>query len=83
MTTSKPLHIAIDARFQTESWVIELERAGHTLSFVSNDFDLILGPTCARFLPGMEEFLPSFLAGARAIRYKVIDKAKKVPHVQR
>ena len=31
--------------------------------------DLILGPTCARFLPGMAQFLDSFIKGARALKY--------------
>ena len=38
--------------------------------FNADDCDLILGPNCARFLPGMHTFLDSFIKGARAIRYK-------------
>lgn len=69
MGNPKPLHIAIDIRYQTEPWAIELERKGHTISWVSDDFDLILGPTCARVLPGMEKFLDSFIKGARMVKY--------------
>ena len=34
------------------------------------DYDLILGPNCMRFLPGMAQFLDSFIKGARAVCYK-------------
>ena len=62
-----------------EPHVIEdLKRRGHTVVtpefqglVVSRmtDYDLILGPNCMRFLPGMAQFLDSFIKGARAVTY--------------
>ena len=73
MTTSKPLVICFHSSLANAPWVADLRAKGHTI-LVNIDpswetADLILGPQCARFLPGMEQFLPSFLAGARKLRY--------------
>lgn len=70
MGTSKPLTILVHQDFYEQPWVKDLVKKGHTiLATILPDCDLILGPNCARFVPGMEQFLDSFLKGARAIRY--------------
>ena len=74
MATTKPLTICVAPELFDQPWVAELKAKGHLVhDGVEYDLwgaDLILGPTCARFLPGMEQFLPEFLKGARAIKYK-------------
>mgnify|MGYP001558227297 FL=1 len=81
MPNPKPLRILYIGENETcPPALAQLVEKGHTV-FQTNhlkteteevyllDYDLILGPNCARFLPGMEQFLPSFLAGARKVRY--------------
>ena len=80
MPTLKPLTISVHPDLVLEPWVTQLSIDGHIVicpatpgnnlpaSYVWNS-DLILGPNCAMFLPGMEAYLPSFLAGARKIKY--------------
>mgnify|MGYP001595897843 FL=1 len=73
MATSKPLVICLHSSLANAPWVAELRAKGHTI-VVNIDpswetADLILGPQCARFVPGMEKYLDSFLKGARAARY--------------
>lgn len=78
MGTSKPLIILIHPSFDVAPWVTELRAKGHSVvPLVLPDCDLILGPTCARFLPGMEPFLGSILKGAQAIKYPKPEKDKK------
>ena len=68
--TSKPLTIGVDSRYAGEPWLLALEAQGHLITLKDlAGYDLILGPTCARFLPGMEQFLDSFIKGARALKY--------------
>jgi hypothetical protein len=84
-TTPKPLKILITPELHSCFPVEELRTKGHIVEFISmnlgdparthtcpltDDWDLILGPNCARFLPGMEAYLNSFVKGARAIKYK-------------
>ena len=76
--TPKPLRIVVLPPFCNAGWVLMLAQAGHDVTLLDSDHsampilnaDLILGPTCARFLPGMEKFLESFIKGARAVKYK-------------
>mgnify|MGYP001568119752 FL=1 len=73
MATNKPLVICLHSSLANAPWVVDLRAKGHTI-LVNVDpawetADLILGPQCARFVPGMERFLDSFLKGARAARY--------------
>lgn len=74
MGTTKPLKILVHPDLYQAGWVRELEAKGHLVGTWHGDnifgVDLILGPNCARFLPGMEQFLDAFIKGARAIRYK-------------
>ena len=76
MATTKPLTIAVHPSLSNMPWVKELQDKGHHVEFgIGDEFsgwqcDLILGPNCARFLPGMEQFLDSFIKGTRAIKYK-------------
>lgn len=85
MGTSKPLTIGLDFRLTQEAWVQLLRDKGHHIFPVVslaasdnarpiNEVDLFLGPNCARFVPGMEKFLNSFLAGARKIKYPSKEK---------
>lgn len=77
--TTKPLTIAVDYRWYELPWVDELRQKGHRVvsmdalnclnCVTASDCDLILGPTCARFLPGMEKWIESFIRGARSIKY--------------
>jgi hypothetical protein len=71
MATSKPLRIQVTSGVSPE--IVDALRAkGHEVDWLptsTEQCDLILGPTCARFLPGMEQFLDSFIKGARAVRY--------------
>lgn len=71
--TPKPLKIAFVniEDDMTQVIVRELCAQGHQAEIVryEGDFDLYLGPTCARFLPGMERFLDAFIKGARKVRY--------------
>ncbi len=70
MSTSKPFTIGVDSRYAGELWLAELKAKGHVVTLKDfAGYDLILGPTCARFLPGMEKHLDSFLKGARKMRY--------------
>ena len=73
MATSKPLRISIHPSLRDAPWVAELQVKGHFIVSVAGgawwDADLILGPNCARFVPGMEKYLDSFLAGARKLKY--------------
>lgn len=70
MATSKPFVICLHSSLVGAPWVAELRAKGHTI-IVSTDpeYDLGLGPKCARFVPGMEKYIESFLKGARAARY--------------
>ena len=51
----------------------ELAAKGHDVHMddidVVNGYDLILGPQCARFVPGMEGYLDAFVKGARAVKF--------------
>ena len=70
MGTSKPLTIYVDQCYAGAAWVIELAQKGHAIHFLDHKgVDLILSPSCFRFLPGMEKYLDSFLAGARKLKY--------------
>ena len=76
--TPKPLRIAVSA--DVASWYIEfldeLRAKGHTVEVMPpNDWDLILAPQAARFLPGMEQFLDEFIKGARKVKYPAKIKA--------
>lgn len=69
--TTKPLTIGIDSRYAGEPWVMELEAKGHLITLKDMaGYDLVLGPNCARFLPGMQQFLDAFIKGARAVKFK-------------
>ena len=75
MATTKPLTIWVHPDLALTAWVADLSDKGHDVRCNTKmediwDADLILGPNCARFLPGMEQFLESFIKGARAICYK-------------
>ena len=74
----KPLTIYVHPHYTGHSWVEELRAKGHDVltgdSGSSTSFgvwgaDLILGPTCCRFLPGMEKFLDAIIKGARKVKY--------------
>ena len=71
MGTSKPLTILIHPDYWETPWAANLRAKGHVVAILETNIqaDLILGPTCARFVPGMEKFLDSFLKGARVVRY--------------
>ena len=71
MPTPKPLTIYVHPDYWQTPWVKDLQAKGHVVAVLETPIqaDLILMPNCARFLSGMEQFLPSFLAGARAARY--------------
>ena len=71
MGTSKPLTILIHPDYWATPWAANLRAKGHVVAILETNIqaDLILGPTCARFVPGMEKFLDSFLKGARVVRY--------------
>mgnify|MGYP001571630856 FL=1 len=72
MATSKPLRIALHPTLGSQPWVEELRTKGHEILWVALETagaDLILGPNCMRFIPGMEKFLESFLKGARVVKY--------------
>ena len=69
--TSKPLTILVDQAFMEFPWVTELQAKGHTIQPIPNtwvEYDLLLSPRAARFFPGMEKFLESFIAGARKLK---------------
>ena len=68
--TPKPLKILLVG---AESLFEALQTKGHTVDFLPSlaEYDLILGPTCARFLPGMEKFLDALIKGARKAKYPV------------
>ena len=73
MATSKPLVICLHSSLANAPWVADLRAKGHTI-LVNVDpawetADLILGPQCARFVPGMQVYLDSFIKGARMIKY--------------
>ena len=66
----KPLTIFVDLALGDQPWIQVLRDKGHLVLHQNYEgADLILGPTCARFIPGMEKFLESFIRGARAVRY--------------
>ena len=71
MGTSKPFTILVHPDYWETAWRRELTTKGHVVAILTPpiEADLILGPTCARFLPGMEKYLDSFLAGARKLKY--------------
>lgn len=74
---AKPLRILVDPTIFPTAFVSDLQQQGHTVIPMVNDcegFDLILGPTCCRFLPGMEKFLPAIIKGARKVRYPAKEK---------
>ena len=79
MATSKPLHIIIHPSLAGQAWIEELRNKGHTIFYLegTGGADLILGPNCMRFIPGMEKFLDSFLKGARMVRYPGSRKDKE------
>lgn len=76
--TPKPLTIIIAPVLLLKEgketpWAKALVEKGHNVK-VWNDpafceADLILGPNCARFLPGMEFMLDSLVKGARAVKF--------------
>ena len=71
--TPKPLTIAVHPVLRDADWVMELVAKGHTILAVSDnpiwqEADLILGPTCARFVPGMEKHLDSFIKGTQSLK---------------
>ena len=55
--------------------LVELIEKGHRVdqpdpdALALSEYDLILGPQCARFVPGMEHHLESFIKGARAVKF--------------
>ena len=69
----KPLKILVAWSVRNQLWVEELRAQGHEVipmdPAVSDEPDLILGPTCCRFVPGMEAFLPAILKGVRKVKY--------------
>ena len=72
--TPKPLKILVASCYEGMPWVEELKAKGHEVYHKAmfetfNHYDLILAPQAARFLPGMEKFLPDFIKGARAVKY--------------
>jgi len=69
----KPLKILLVG---AESLFEALQTKGHTVDFLPSlaEYDLILGPTCCRFLPGMEKFLDAIIKGARKVRYPAKEK---------
>ena len=70
MATSKPLVICLHSSLANAPWVADLQAKGHTIIVsIDPEYDLNLGPKCARFVPGMEKYLDAFLKGARAARY--------------
>ena len=72
MATPKPLTIAIHSTYEGTFWVGQLRALGHVVTTLPPDlesFDLVLAPTCARFVPGMEAFLDTLIRGARKIKY--------------
>lgn len=71
MGTSKPLTIYVHPTYWGKAWVKDLQAKGHVVAVLETpiEADLILMPNCARFVPGMEKFMDSFLAGARKIKY--------------
>ena len=79
MTTRKnpkPLKILLVGN-QDWSQVAELSTKGHEVIVDAeglDHYDLILGPTCCRFLPGMEKFLDAIIKGARKVRYPAKEK---------
>lgn len=78
VTTPKPLTIGLHPSLVQAEWVKDLQEKGHQVFSWEPaqgdqgifDCDLILGPNCCRFVPGMERFLDSLIKGARAIKYK-------------
>ena len=73
--TNRPLKILV-ASSLTGAWSAELLAKGHEVTATSpaigviiEDYDLVLGPQCARFVPGMEKYLDSFIKGARAVKF--------------
>ena len=72
MGTSKPLTILVHPDYFKTPWAEALREKGHVVAVLNlnlEDVDLILAPNCARFVPGSERFLTSFLAGARTLKY--------------
>ena len=77
MGTSKPLKILCVGQAPE---VTNLVQKGHTVTVHTGellDYDLILGPTCCRFLPGMDKYLDSIIKGARLVKYGPTKKAKE------
>lgn len=89
MGAHKPLRIVVHGDLFYLPFVEELQKEGHlvyrlnamhcetetgTVPVMEENCDLILGPNCARFLPGMEKFLDSFLKGARVLKYGKVKK---------
>ena len=71
--TPKPLRILVHPTFFGQGWIGELQSKGHTVVPMPLDldaYDLILAPQAARFLPGMQKHLDSFIKGARKIKYE-------------
>ena len=79
MPTSKPLRILIVGDLPENSNLVGMGHIVHVEPMLRlNEYDLILGPNCARFLPGMEFALDSFIKGARMVKYgKPAKKEKK------
>lgn len=71
---AKPLTIFVLIQdWQDLPWVKDLQAKGHKINDGPTheeqdiwEADLILGPTCCRFVPGMEAFLPTIIKGIRA-----------------
>ena len=67
--TNRPLNILILSSLAEMTWIEELRVEGHNVVCGAMDYDLVLGPQCARFVPGMEKYLDSFIKGARAVKF--------------
>ena len=77
MATPTPLNIAVHSTFEGTFWVGQLRALGHVVTILPpsfEDFNLVLAPMCARFLPGMEAFLDALIKGARKVKYPKKDK---------
>ena len=82
MGTSKPLTIWVHPDYYAAPWVQELIAKGHVIMGGEHTIqaallvaDLILGPNCCRWVPGMEKHLDALLKGARAVKFPKKEKA--------
>jgi len=74
--TSRPLKILVALSLVDMPWIDAFRDKGHEVTVASpvigaclGDYDLVLGPQCARFVPGMEKYLDSMIKGARAVKF--------------